>query len=73
MDYFSVPLLASYLQRLKAPMVQAEVIKAVTNKDMNAFEAACIKSRIPSKMINRITEIVFSVDPNQGWPPPAWL
>jgi hypothetical protein len=72
MDFVSVPLLASHLQRLKAPGVKAEVTKAVTNKDVNAFEAACIKAKIPSKMINRITRIVFSVEPDQGWPPLLW-
>ena len=73
MDCFSVPLLASYLQRLKTPMVQPDVIKAVTNKDMKAFEPSCIKAQIPRKMITRLTRIVFSVEPDQGWPPPLWF
>ena len=72
MDFVSVPLLASHLQRLKAPGVNAEVTQAVTNKDVNAFKAACIKAKIPSIMINRITKIVFSVEPDQGWPPLLW-
>lgn len=72
MDYVSLPLLASHLQRLKAPGVKAEVTKAVTNNDMTAFKAACIKAQIPSRMITRITKVVFSVEPDQGWPPPFW-
>ena len=69
MESFSIPLLASCLQRLKDPIVQPEVVKAVTNQDVHAFEAACLNAHIPRQMIARITRLVFSVDPNQGWPP----
>ena len=72
MNCLIVPSLASYLQCLKAPQVKAEVMKAVAKKDTKAFEEACLKAKIPRKFIRRMTSIVFSVTPDQIWPPAIW-
>jgi len=72
MDYLIAPSLASYLQRLKVPRVKAEIIKAVTNRDVKTFEETCIKVKIPSKFIRKMTGIIFSVEPDQEWPPRLW-
>ena len=67
-----LPSLASYLQCLKAPPVRAEVMKAVAQKDLKAFEDACLQAKIPRQFIQRMTSIVFSVQPDQIWPPTIW-
>ena len=72
MNYPLVPTLASYLQSLKAPPVEAEVMEAVAQKDVKAFEDACLKAKIPRPFIRSMTRIVFSVQPDQIWPPPIW-
>jgi hypothetical protein len=72
MNSLLIPSLASYLQYLKAPPVRAEVMEAVAEKDMKAFEDACLKAKIPRQFIRRMTRIVFSVQPDQIWPPLLW-
>jgi len=47
-------------------------MEAVAEKDMKAFEDACLKAKIPRQFIRRMTRIVFSVQPDQIWPPLLW-
>jgi len=72
MNCLITPSLASYLQCLKTPRVKAEVMKAVAKKDVKAFEEACLKAEIPRTFIRRMTNVVFSVNPDQIWPPRLW-
>ena len=58
---------AFYLQLLTT---FPEAREAVTSGDKDAFAKICEKAKIPKRYIERLLNLVFSVDPEQ-WP--TWI
>ena len=67
-----LPTFAAYLQRLKDPVLTAELRTLVTKQDHAGFDRLCQRLEIPATYIERLRNLVFSISPDLTWPPLWW-
>jgi hypothetical protein len=72
MNSIPLPALSAYLQRLKRPDLTTEIWKAISSQDTTAFNQICRRVNIPTESIAPLRQLLFSVNPNQSWPPIWW-
>jgi hypothetical protein len=72
MNPLPMPALSAYLQRLKRPDLTSAIRKAISTQDTAAFDHICRRVNIPNESIAQLRRLLFSVNPNQSWPPIWW-
>ena len=67
-----LPALSAYIQRHKDPVILPELRTTIAAHDHAGFDRLCQRLEIPAAYVAKLRDLVFSVKPDQTWPPLWW-